>query len=67
MFVIGTLGNAVTHATQKTPNGHEWGPEEDIKKGYAVAMDVLADEDGALHLFSITPATKELRHSVQMN
>lgn len=66
MFIIGVLGNVLTHSVQAEPNGGKWGPEEDLKKAYATHMGVATHADGRLDLVFISPSGKALQHVTQV-
>ena len=65
LFIVGTLGNVLSSVTQLEANGNGWSKEAELKKAYAVAMEVANHADGRLELFAINPLAKALNRYTQ--
>ena len=50
LFIIGTLGNVVTHSVQTAPGSSDWSKEKDLGI-YASQLEVASGPDGNLMLF----------------
>jgi hypothetical protein len=64
IYLVATMGNALTHAVQLEPNGRDWSKEQDLRSyGWYLAP---VTEDGEQALYYIAMMAGEVRKIKQL-